>query len=66
MFANYKRGELLFTYLLKYQSGDVSILYQNRFVGLGLRGKILKTEKESVKMALDIDGGKPTGEYYYN
>ncbi len=63
--AFFERGELIFRYLLKeYETGNM--MYQNRFVGLGLTGTVLEIQQEQVKVALDIDGGNSTGDYYYN
>lgn len=66
VYGNYKYGELIFTYILKRNECNSPMLYQSKFAGLGLKGTVLDTKKELVKIALDIDGGKSTGGYYYN
>jgi len=62
--AEFKDGELIYHYLLR-ESYAVSPIYLNRFSGLGLRGTVVEARQEQVRVALDIDGGNPTGEYFY-
>ena len=63
--ARFQHGELIFRYLLKSRA-DYAKLYQEQFTGLGLTGTVVDVRKEEVQVALDIDGGKTTGEYYYD
>lgn len=63
--ALFKNGELIFKYSLK-QSESIQTFYQNKFLGLGLKGTVIDTRQEQVKIALDIDSGVSTGDYYYD
>lgn len=63
--AVFDRGELIFRYLLKEYQTE-SIIYQNSFTGLGLTGTVLDIQQEQVKVALDIDNGNSTGDYFYD
>lgn len=63
--ALFENGELIFKYSLKHNESFQTI-YQNKFLGLGLHGTVIDTRQEQVKIALDIDGGVSTGEYFYN
>lgn len=63
--ASFTRGELVFRYLLR-EKYDYEMIYQDKFTGLGLLGTVLETKQEQVRIALDIDGGKSTGDYFYN
>lgn len=63
--ALFEKGELIFKYLLK-QDESPEIFYQNKFLGLGLKGMVIDTRQEQVKIALDIDGGDSTGDYFYD
>lgn len=63
--ASFERGELNYKYTLK-KKDSISTIYQNQFVGLGLQGTVVETRKEQIKVALDIDGGKSTGDYFYD
>ena len=63
--ASFERGELNFKYILK-KNDSISTIYQNQFIGLGLQGTVVETRKEQIKVALDIDGGKTTGDYFYD
>ena len=63
--ASFERGELNFKYILK-KNASISTIYQNQFVGLGLQGTVVETRGEQIKVALDIDGGKTTGDYFYD
>lgn len=65
VFALFENGELIFKYSLK-QNESVQKFYQNKFLGLGLKGTVIDTRQEQVKIALDIDGGDSTGDYFYN
>lgn len=62
--AHFRNGELTFGYLLR-EEDTVNPIYQNRFTGLGLKGTVVETKQEQVRIALDIDGGESTGEYFY-
>jgi len=64
--VSYERGQLTFTYLLRTQITDIPSPYQEQFTGAGLCGHVLDVKGESVKVALDIDGGQASGEYYYD
>ena len=63
--AIYENGELIFKYLLK-QCEAVQRIYQSKFAGLGLEGTVQDVYKERVNIALDIDGGNLTGNYFYD
>lgn len=63
--AYFHQGELIFSYLLKGRE-SVKKIYQESFIGLGLTGTIIDVRNEQIKVALDIDGGKSTGDYYYD
>ena len=63
--AEFKNGELIYHYLLR-ESYAVRSIYLDRFCGLGLRGTVVEVRQEQVRVALDIDGGNPTGEYFYD
>ena len=63
--AYFERGELIFRYLLKEYEVE-SIIYQNSFAGLGLTGTVLEIQQEQIKVALDIDNGNFTGDYFYD
>ncbi len=65
VFALFKNGELIFRYTLK-RNASFEIIYHNKFLGLGLKGTIMSTRQEQVKIAFDIDGGVSTGEYFYD
>lgn len=62
--ANFENGELIFHYLLR-EKDIVDPIYQDLFTGLGLKGTVVETKQEQVRIALDIDGGESTGEYFY-
>lgn len=63
--AIFKHGELVYYYILK-QSEECKMIYQDRFIGLGLEGTVEETKEEKVRLALDIDNGSPTGSYFYD
>ena len=63
--AYFHQGELIFRYLLKGRE-CVKKIYQESFIGLGLTGIVVDVRNEQIKVALDIDGGKSTGDYYYD
>ena len=63
--AVFQRGELTFRYLLK-QEEIVKTIYLDRFTGLGLKGTIAEVRNEQVRIALDIDEGRETGQYFYD
>lgn len=62
--AIFEYGELTFSYLLR-DNMNYNIIYQNQFAGLGLKGIIQEVKEEYVKIALDIDQGISTGDYFY-
>lgn len=62
--SEFKNGELKYHYLLR-EYKSVSPIYLDKFAGLGLRGTVVEVRQEQVRVALDIDGGTPTGEYFY-
>ena len=63
--ACFQHGELIFRYLLK--NKDIcKKIYQENLIGLGLSGTVVDVRQEQIKVALDIDGGKSTGDYFYN
>lgn len=62
----YEHGELVFKYMLEDMRSR--IVYKNKHAsaaGLGLWGTVLEVKGESLKIALDIDDNKETGDYYY-
>ena len=64
--GRYERGELAFNYVLE----DMSVhqpgsRYESNHAGLGLWGTVQDVKGETVKLALDIDDGKNTGDYFY-
>ena len=63
--VSFTRGELVFKYLLR-EKYDCEMTYQDKFTGLGLLGTVLETRQEQIKIALDIDGRKSTGDFFYN
>lgn len=64
MTAVFENGALVFHYRMT-EGKDVPTMYQNEFIGLGLKGTVVETQKEQIKIALDVDGGKSTGDYFY-
>lgn len=62
--AEFKDGELTYYYLLR-EGYAVKPIYMDRFSGLGLRGTVVEVRQEQVRVALDIDDGSSTGEYFY-
>lgn len=63
--AVFQKGELIFRYLLK-QEEIVEIIFLDRFMGLGLKGTIAEVRNEQVRIVLDIDEGRETGQYFYH
>lgn len=64
--AHYNHGELIFTYGMK--DSESGILKNKNYVqpaGLGLWGTIRRVKGEKVMIALDIDEGRHTGDYFY-
>lgn len=62
----YEKGEMIFSYVLTEQEvcqPDMESEYLP--AGLGLWGRIIGVKGEDVKIALDIDQEKETGDYYY-
>lgn len=62
--AEFQNGELTYRYILC-EYAAVTPLFLDRFAGLGLRGTVVEVQQEQVRIALDIDGGNSTGEYFY-
>lgn len=62
--ARLEQGELLFTYLLEREHVTEPV-YQEKFAGLSLSGRILNTKDELIQVALDIDNNSSTGDHYY-
>lgn len=64
--GHYQQGELTFTYILEEHT-----VHQPNFgedcqpAGQGFWGVIKKIKEESIKIALDIDHGQETGDYFY-
>lgn len=63
--AVFQKGELTFRYLLK-QEEIVETIFLERFMGLGLKGTIAEVQNEQVRIVLDIDEGRETGQYFYH
>lgn len=63
--ARFENGELIFKYLLRHKE-PFQTVYHNNILGLGLKGTVIDTREEQVKIALDIDGGNSTGDYFYD
>lgn len=63
--AVFQKGELTFRYLLK-QEEIIKPIYLDCFTGLGLKGTIAEVKNEQVRIVLDIDEGRETGQYFYN
>ncbi len=63
--ACFRHGGLTFRYRLKDRE-SYGELFQESFTGLGLAGTVTDVRNEQVKVALDIDGGRETGDYYYD
>lgn len=64
--GRYEHGELIFIYTL----GDPEAKnhYQESIshpAGLGLWGTVAEVKEVTLKLALDLDGGESTGEYFY-
>lgn len=64
--GNYRRGELLFTYILEdkttYEAENRDSAHP---AGQGFWGTITDVKDETVKLALDLDNGEETGEFFY-
>lgn len=63
--AVFQKGELTFRYLLKREE-MVKPVYLDSFTGLGLKGTIAEARNEQVRIVLDIDEGRETGQYFYD
>lgn len=62
----YEKEEMIFSYVLADQEGCQPDMEREYLpAGLGLWGKITGVKGETVKLALDIDRGEETGDYYY-
>lgn len=66
--AKLERGELRFTYRLGRPGlGWGRTIYNERIRGMSLLGEVLATERETLKLRLDIDEGRdPGGPYAYD
>lgn len=65
VFAFFENGELMFKYALK-QKESIQTFYQKKFLGLGLKGTVIDVRQEQVRIALEIDDGDSTGDYFYD
>lgn len=64
--AHYNYGELIFSYVLEaFESKCQKLDYRVLPAGLGLWGTIRKVKAEKLMIALDIDEGRHTGNYFY-
>jgi len=64
--GSFRHGELIFEYVMEDMDVRRAKKCQNvRNAGLGLWGTIQEVKGELIKIALDIDGGHPTGEFFY-
>jgi len=64
--VEYQNGQVQFYYLLgEEQTGIIKTGYQEQFAGLGLSGVVQSIKGELVNIALDMDHGADTGEYFY-
>lgn len=61
----FMKGEVIYKYVLK-DFNPCKIIYQDQFIGVGLKGFVIDTCKERVRVALDIDKGQSTGTYFYD
>lgn len=64
-YIHYINGELHYFYVLRNKDINTEIKYQEHFSGLTLNGIVRDVKEETVSIALEIDGGANTGEYYY-
>lgn len=64
--GRYENGELIFTYTLKdADKKEYCPEYASHPAGLGLWGTVSEVKEERISLALDLDGGENTGEYFY-
>ncbi len=64
--GRYEHGELTFVYTLEDRETHQPVLCdENHPGGLGLWGNIKEVKGETVSIALDIDNGEETGDYFY-
>ena len=64
--VEYRDGQIQFYYLLgDEQTSMIKTRYQEQFAGLSLSGAVQSIKGEMVNIALDIDHGADTGEYFY-
>lgn len=64
--GQFKYGELTFTYILENLTTRLpNFLEDNHSAGQGFWGVIKAVSPESVKIALDIDQGQETGDFFY-
>lgn len=65
--AQLKKGEIQFIYkIAKPQYLWTKTVFNSNFIGLALKGEVMKTEGEKVYIGLDIDGENKKGEYPYS
>lgn len=65
--GRYEQGELMFFYILENMAVRCQARSRNdnHLAGLGLWGTIKEVKDEAVKIALDIDHGEDTGNYFF-
>lgn len=63
--ACFKKGELIFSYVLEEAAEDRKPMRNIQLAGLGLWGDVLEIKEDSVKIGLEIDEGKNRGDYFY-
>ena len=63
--GQFKQGELIFLYTLVDMPIREKSCNSSYPAGLGYWGTIIDVKEESIRLALDIDHGEDTGEYYY-
>lgn len=64
--GQYQQGELTFTYILEERTVHQPDFWDDCHpAGQGFWGVIKKVKEESIKIALDIDHGQETGDYFY-
>ena len=64
--GRYENGEATFRYVMR-EAGEArkDIPVCHTAAGLGLWGTVMEVKGESLRLALDIDGGRETGNYFY-
>lgn len=64
--GRYQQGELTFAYILEERTvRQPDICDDSQPAGQGFWGVIQEVKEESIKIALDIDHGRETGDYFY-